>query len=142
MGAAAAATPQGAIQYRPGTWPQLTDDDLMLIQELGHIGIPRHAAGILLAIHRYGKHQNVTSRWLEHITDARQPEISQALKWLIRDDQITVTKEIASAKKGRPMKTYELVEPADSYIRRKVSWYRQEIDDRLTVLEKTFEDVL
>lgn len=137
----AAASPTTPVKYTPGNWPFLTERDQGIIRELTWIGIPRHAAAVLLAFQNYGEGQTITSYWLEHITDARQPEISMALTWLRNEGQVREEKELSRSRKGRPMKVFALTRPVDEYVRTKIAVYLQESGKTVERLVKIFGPV-
>lgn len=137
--AAPIAAAQG-IQHRtchPGQYPQLSEQDREIVRDLGYVGIPRNAAGILLVFLRQGQDLQVTSYWLEHVLDARQPEISIALAWLSKEGQIRSATGV-NIGKGRPLKVFVLVNPVEEYIRKKILQYRNETETRVTTLTRHF----
>lgn len=122
-----AATPVLHRVCQPGQWPQLTEQDHATIKDLGHIGIPRNAAATLVAIHRFGNDHAVTSWWLEHIIDARQPEISLAISWLMRFGAVKIERTIAAppgSGKGRPINVYVMNVPVAEFVRMISTQYR------------------
>lgn len=128
------------VQHRvcqPGQWPQLTEQDRAIVRDLGQIGIPRVAASVLMAFRGNGQDLRVTSWWLEHVTDARQPEMSMALAWLQKEGQVKVEKQMPEGK-GRPLKVFALTRPVEEFVSLKIEEYRQQAEDRVAGLRKIF----
>ena len=132
------------VQHRvclPGQWPQLSEQDRAIALELGQIGIPRNAALALMAFRQNGQDLRVTSWWLEHVTDSRQPEMSMALAWLQKEGQVKVEKQMSEGGKGRPLKVFALTRSVEGYVRLKIYEYRQQAEDRVASLTKIFPGV-
>jgi predicted transcriptional regulator len=128
---------------KPGQWPILSDQGIECAKLLSQIGIPRHAAAVLMAFRENGQNLQVTSWWLEHVTDVRQPEISLALAWLIKDRAVSIGRKLPAegSGKGRPLKVYILNDSVDAYLQFKIQEYRQQAEIRIAGLLKVFPEV-
>jgi len=138
------AAAEAQVQHRvclPGQWPQLSDQDREIVRALGRIGIPRVAGAVLIAYFRFSNGMPVTSWWLEHVTDARQPEVSLANAWLMKEGAIRIERQqMSSEGKGRPLKVYTMTEPVHQFVRRKIREYRLQSEKAVIDVEKTFPE--
>jgi predicted transcriptional regulator len=132
--AEAAATP-GTI-YRPAQY-LLLEQDLRNIATLADTGIPRTQATVLIALHRYGKDVQVTSHWIERVTDLRQPEVSIAMG-ILEDAGIVTTSEDKGPSKGRPHKVYHIKGDIPKYIRDKIGERMAELNKGVMAVNKIF----
>ncbi|MFA4861422.1 MarR family transcriptional regulator [Methanoregula sp.] len=81
-----------------------------------------------------------TSREIERCADLRQPEVSQALKYLIGRDW--VTRRVAVSKnKGRPMNIFSLVVPFREIVNTIEKEKRKEVSDKLVIIQKLRESL-
>ncbi len=89
-------------------------------------GLKRNLARVLVLLF---KNSNLTSREIERGTDLRQPEVSIAINYLIKQKWACVT-SLISEKKGRPIKAYRLAtdvnEILDVIEQEKKEEYRQQ----------------
>lgn len=81
-----------------------TDKEEEFVNLLVEIGIRKCVANMLVFL---ANTPEATSREIERGTDMRQPEVSMAIKYLIRQRWIK-SREIPSEQKGRPRKIYSL----------------------------------
>ena len=81
-----------------------TDKEEEFVNLLIEIGIKKCVANMIVFL---ANTPEATSREIERGTDMRQPEVSMAIKYLIRQGWIK-SREIPSEHKGRPRKIYSL----------------------------------
>ena len=138
MAAEAAAAP-GAIYQRPPAY-LLLEQDHKDINALADAGIPRTTAMVLITLHRYSKGVEVTSRWLERVTDLRQPEVSIAMGHLKDAGLITTTESKAHSKGGgRPIAVYHVRGDIAKYLRDRIAVRMGELNRGIMTINKIFE---
>ena len=136
MAAEAAAAP-GAIYQRPPAY-LLLEQDHKDINALADAGIPRTTAMVLITLHRYSKGVEVTSRWLERVTDLRQPEVSIAMGHLKVACLVTTTKSKGHSK-GRPIAVYHVRGDIAKYLRDRIAVRMGELNRGIMTINKIFE---
>jgi len=132
---AEAAPSPGAI-YRPAQY-LLIEQDHKDIAALVGAGIPRTQAVILLTLHRYGNGIQITSRWIERVSDLRQPEVSIAMNSFKSAGLITTTEE-KSQSKGRPVKVYHVQGDIAKYVRDKIGERLAELNKGVMAVNRIF----
>lgn len=113
---------------------QLTEDDNRVIEALHNLGMFRTAPAVLLAMVRFGMGVEVTSRWLEKVTDLRQPEVSLGLKYLMDRGLVIEQENTRKFNKGRPWKHYVLARPPMDFVRELIEQKQQAIRDDARLL--------
>ena len=132
----AAAAP-GPIYQRPPAYA-LHEQDLKDITALVGAGIPRTQATILITLHRYSKGIEITSRWLERVTDLRQPEVSIAMGHL-KDAGVITTTENKGISKGRPVTVYHVRGDTAKYLRDLLAVRMAELNQGIMTINKIFQ---
>lgn len=118
----------------------LIEADIKDIETITAAGIPRTVATVLIALHKYGKDQRVTSHWIERVADLRQPEVSIAMAELVRHGVVMVS-EAKGAHKGRPVKLYRVKASIPGHIRDQVAWRVAEINKAASAVNRIFSPV-
>jgi predicted transcriptional regulator len=88
-------------------------NDYEMIDLLKKLNVSRPIA-VALACLIKGK--VITSQQIEMLTRLRQPEVSVAMRYLLKNNWIEVSEEKISKGKGRPKKLYTLIVPVDQII--------------------------
>ena len=88
-------------------------NDYEMIELLKGLNVSRPIALTLTCLVR-GK--VITSQKIEMLTRLRQPEVSIAMRYLLKNNWIEVSEEKKSKGKGRPTKLYSLIVPINQII--------------------------
>ena len=98
---------------REGVAKVLDDDDHVFVDLLHSLGIQRNVAKVITYLAVAGE---ATSRDLERGSGLRQPEVSIAMRTLLRENWVDERDVKSSEGKGRPHKVYTLITPVDEII--------------------------
>jgi predicted transcriptional regulator len=109
-----------------------TDTEEKFIRLLIEIGIRKTVAIVLVFIINVPE---ATSREIERGTDLRQPEVSNAMRYMTGQGWIK-HQEIPSEKKGRPIKKYSLGIPAKEIMAALEQAKKNEVNDQLARIRK------
>jgi predicted transcriptional regulator len=109
-----------------------TDREEEFVNLLVSVGTRRPVAQLLVFLANKPK---ATSLEIEHGTDLRQPEVSVAIKYLGGQGWVT-SRDIASEKKGRPMKTYSLAVPLKQIIASIEKAKKSDVENRLALVSR------
>ena len=88
-------------------------NDYEMIELLKKLNVSRPIALTLACL---VKGKGITSQKIEMLTRLRQPEVSIAMRYLLKNDWIEVSEEQKSKGKGRPTKLYSLKVPINQII--------------------------
>lgn len=88
-------------------------DDYEMIELLKELNVSRPIALTLTCL---VKGKVITSQKIEMLTRLRQPEVSIAMRYLLKNNWIEVNEEKKSKGKGRPTKLYSLIVPINQII--------------------------
>ena len=88
-------------------------NDYEMIDLLKKLNVSRPIAVTLACL---VKGKVITSQQIEMLTRLRQPEVSIAMRYLLKNNWIEVSEEKKSKGKGRPTKLYSLIVPINQII--------------------------
>jgi len=88
-------------------------NDYEMIELLKKLNVSRPIAVTLACL---VKGKVITSQQIEMLTRLRQPEVSIAMRYLLKNNWIEVSEEKKSMGKGRPTKLYRLTVPMNQII--------------------------
>jgi predicted transcriptional regulator len=88
-------------------------NDYEMIELLKKLNVSRPIAVTLTCL---AKGKVITSQKIEMLTRLRQPEVSIAMRYLLKNNWIEVSEEKISKSKGRPTKLYSLIVPINQII--------------------------
>ena len=88
-------------------------NDYEMIELLKKLNVSRPIAVTLACL---VKGKVITSHKVEMLTRLRQPEVSIAMRYLLKNNWIEVSEEKISKGQGRPTKLYTLIVPVDQII--------------------------
>ena len=88
-------------------------NDYEMIELLKELNVSRPIALILTCL---VKGKVITSQKIEMLTCLRQPEVSIAMRYLLKNNWIEVSEEKMSKSQGRPTKLYRLTVPMNQII--------------------------
>ena len=117
---------------RHETIQYFTDKEEELADLLTEIGIRKNVAIVLVFLMNVPE---ATSRTIERGTDLRQPEVSNAMKYLAGQGWIK-SHAIPSEKKGRPNKIYSLGIPAGEIMAALEKTKKNEVKSQLVRIRK------
>ncbi|MEN6396154.1 MAG: MarR family transcriptional regulator [Methanoregula sp.] len=109
-----------------------TDKEEEFVNLLIQIGMKKNVANMLVFLTNT---EEATSRDIERGTDLRQPEVSLAIKYLAEQGWIK-SKEIASDRKGRPVKNYTLAKPVTEIMTSIEKQKKAEANNQLALVKK------
>jgi len=95
------------------------------------MGLKSNEARVLVFLMRG---TDVTSRDIERETDLRQPEVSIAITSLMKKGWVKIS-NLLTENKGRPVKVYSLVAPADDIINQIEETIEGDFNNQLELLE-------
>lgn len=128
-----------SIAFRPQPYAYLlTETDHADIATLQQAGISRPQATVLLVLHKYSAGIKVTSRWIERVSDLRQPEVSIAISELAEVGMVGTTED-KNLSKGRPVKVYHVLGDIPGYVRSRVAARVAEINKAAASVNKVFD---
>lgn len=84
-----------------------TEREEEIVDILARLGIKKNIAKVVVYLSGVTE---ATSRMIERVTDLRQPEVSNTMRYLKENNWIEV-REKKSESKGRPVKIYRLSKP-------------------------------
>jgi predicted transcriptional regulator len=99
---------------------------------LSEIGIKKKIAKVLAFL---ANTPEATSREIERETDLRQPDVSLAMKYLMKQGWIT-SRENKKDSKGHPIKIYELAKPINEIMDRIEKESKDKANDQLKLVKK------
>jgi len=96
------------------------------------MGLKSNEARVLVFLMRG---TDVTSRDIERETDLRQPEVSIAITSLMKKGWVKIS-NLLTENKGRPVKVYSLVAPADDIINQIEETIEGDFNNQIELLER------
>lgn len=96
------------------------------------MGLKSNEARVLVFLMRG---TDVTSRDIERDTDLRQPEVSIAITSLMKKGWVKIS-NLLTENKGRPVKVYSLVAPADDIINQIEETIEGDFNNQIELLER------
>jgi predicted transcriptional regulator len=112
-----------------------TEKEEVFVNLLIGIGIKRNVARVLVFLANIPE---TTSHEIERSTDLRQPEVSIAMMYLIKQGWIS-SRESKAESKGRPFKIYKLAQPLNGILDTIEKDKEKEANTQITRLRKLRE---
>jgi predicted transcriptional regulator len=93
----------------------MSSNEYEMIELFRKINVSRPIALTLACL---AKRREISSQHIEMLSGLRQPEVSIAMRYLLKNNWIEVREEKKSKGKGRPIKLYRLIVPMNQIISR------------------------